>query len=71
MKLKAITNMIPSTQCLLATVKHVGGCIMAWVAISWKSLSPVIALLACITAKEYAEILGVQVHPMVQIHSSK
>ena len=38
-----------------------------WVAISWYSAAPVPTLNGQITARNYVDILGSQVHPMVQV----
>jgi len=38
-----------------------------WVAISWYSAAPVPTLNGQITARNYVDILGSQVHPMVQM----
>jgi len=53
--------------CRLPTVKHVGGSVMVWVAISWYSAGPIINLNGRITAIDHVDILGHQVHPMVQM----
>jgi hypothetical protein len=39
---------------------------MVWAAISWYSVGPIIALHGRITAREYVDRLGNQVHPMIQ-----
>ena len=52
--------------CLLPRVKHGGGSIMVWAAISWYSVGPIITLQGHVTANDYVTILGDQVHPMVQ-----
>ena len=52
--------------CLLPTVKHGGGSVMIWGAISWKSTGPMISLHGRINSRDYLGILGDQVHPMVQ-----
>jgi hypothetical protein len=39
---------------------------MAWAAISWYSVGPIITLNGRITAREYVHGLGNQVHPMIQ-----
>lgn len=54
------------TDCLLPRVKHGGGSVMIWAAISWYSTGPMVTLHGRITAKDYVTILGDQVHPMVQ-----
>ena len=38
---------------------------MIWVAIPWYSAGPVITMIGRITASDYVDILGNQVHPMV------
>ena len=52
--------------CLLPTVKHGGGSVMVWAAISWRSLGPIVALHGRINSKDYLNTLGDQVHPMCQ-----
>jgi hypothetical protein len=53
-------------ECQVTTVKH-GGCfIMVWEAISWYFVVPIITLHGRITAREYDDRLGNQVHPMIQ-----
>jgi hypothetical protein len=49
-------------------VKHGGGSVMVKAAISWYSilLIPTIILYGQITAREYMDKLGNQVHPMIQ-----
>lgn len=54
------------TDCLLPRVKHGGGSVMVWAAISWFSVGPMITLQGHITAKDYVNILADHVHPMVQ-----
>lgn len=39
---------------------------MVWAAISWNSQSPIVALHGRINSKDYLNILGDHVHPMVQ-----
>jgi hypothetical protein len=46
---------------------HGGRYVTVWGAISWYSGGPVITLNGCITAGDYIDILGNQVHPMVQM----
>ena len=48
-------------------MKHGDGSVIIWVAISWYSADPVITLNDQITASYYVDILGSQVHPMVQM----
>jgi hypothetical protein len=43
-----------------------GGSAMVWAAISWYSVGSIIILHGRITAWEYVERLGNQVHPMIQ-----
>jgi len=52
--------------CLVPTVKHGGGSVMVWAAISWYSAGPIIRLHGRITSGDYVDILGNQVHPMIQ-----
>lgn len=52
--------------CLTPTVKHGGGSVMIWAAISWNSLGPAVALHGRVNAQAYLSILADQVHPMVQ-----
>jgi hypothetical protein len=40
---------------------------MIWAAISWYSAGPVITLKGQITAGDYVDILGNQVHPVAQM----
>lgn len=53
--------------CLLPTVKHGGGSVMIWAAISWYSAGPIVTLKGRVTAKNYTDILADHVHPMLQI----
>ena len=53
-------------ECLVPTVKHGGGSVMIWVAISWYCAGPIITLNGRITASDCKDILGNQVHAMVQ-----
>ncbi|GFT21564.1 transposable element Tcb1 transposase [Trichonephila clavipes] len=52
--------------CLLPTVKHRGGCIMVWDAISWRGLGPLVNLHGRIKFNHYLSIQGDHVHPFVQ-----
>ena len=52
--------------CILPTVKHGGGSVMIWGAISWKSAGPMISLHGRINSRDYLRILSDQVHPMVR-----
>jgi hypothetical protein len=47
-------------ECLFPTVKHGGGSVMVWAAISWYSVGPIV------TARVYMDRLGNQVHPIIQ-----
>jgi hypothetical protein len=40
---------------------------MVWVAVSWYSVDPVVTLNGQITASDYVDILGNQVHSVVQM----
>ena len=51
--------------CPVPTVKHGGRSVMVWAAISWISLGPIVALYVKINSKDYLNILGDHVHPMV------
>lgn len=53
--------------CLLPTVKHGGGSVMIWAAISWYSAGPIITLNGRITANEYLNILNDEVQTMTSI----
>lgn len=52
--------------CCMPRVKHGGGSVMVWAAISWHSLGPILVLDGRVTAKDYRTILEDHVHPMVQ-----
>jgi hypothetical protein len=55
-------------ECLDPTVKHGGCSVTDWAAISWYSVvGPIITLLGRITTREYVDMLGNQVHPMIQM----
>ena len=54
-------------ECLVPTVKHGGGSMVIWAAISWCSADPIITLNSQITASDYVDIVGNQVHLMVQM----
>ena len=51
--------------CLFPTVKHGGGSVMIWGAISWKSAGPMVSLHGRINSQDYLSILSDQMHPMV------
>jgi hypothetical protein len=51
-------------ECLVPTVEHAGGSVMILGTISWYSAGP---LNGRITTSDYMDILGKQVHPMVQM----
>jgi hypothetical protein len=55
-----------NTECLIPTVKHGGGSVMVWAAMPWYSATPIITLHGRITAREYVDRLGNQVHPTIQ-----
>ena len=52
-------------ECLVPNVKHGGGSVIISAAISWYSAGPIITLNGWITASDYMDILGNQVHPVV------
>jgi hypothetical protein len=54
-------------ECLLPTVKHGGGSVMICAAVSWYSAGPIITLNGHITANDHMDMLGNQVHPVVQM----
>jgi len=43
-------------ECLFSTVKHGGGCVMIWAALSWYTADPIITLNGEITASDYIDI---------------
>lgn len=52
--------------CLVPSVKHGGGSIMVWGAVSWFSVCPIVTLQGRITSREYENILADKVLPMSQ-----
>ena len=54
-------------ECLVPTVKHTGRSVMIWAAISSYSAGPTITLNGWITYCDCVDILGNQVHPVVQM----
>jgi len=54
-------------ECLVPTIVHGSGSVMIWVASSWYSAVPIITLNGRITASDYIDILGNQMHPVVQM----
>jgi hypothetical protein len=53
-----------SAECLVPTVKHRGASVMVWAEIS--QYSPIITFHGQISAKEYVDRLGNQVHPVIR-----
>ena len=49
------------------TVKHGGGHVMIWAAISWDSAGPIITLNCRIPDSDHVDILGNEVHYVVQM----
>jgi hypothetical protein len=54
-------------ECLIPAVKHMEGSVMVWAAISWYSVGHIVIFHGGITAREYMDRLGNQVHPMIQM----
>jgi hypothetical protein len=54
-------------ECLVPTIIHGSVSVMIWAATSWYSAIPVITLNGRITASDYMDILGNQMHPLVQM----
>ena len=52
---------------LIPTIEHGSGYVMIWTAISWYSAGPIITLNYLIIARNCMDILGNQVHPVVQM----
>ena len=52
--------------CFLPTVKHRGGSVIVWVAISWNFFGFIIALHGSISSKDYLNIFGGHVYRMAQ-----
>ncbi|GFT73811.1 transposable element Tcb2 transposase [Trichonephila clavipes] len=50
----------------MESVKHGGGSLMVWGAISWRGLGPLVNLHGKVKVAHYVNILGDQVHPFVQ-----
>ncbi|GFT75417.1 transposable element Tcb1 transposase [Trichonephila clavipes] len=53
-------------ECIMPTVKHGGGSLMVWGAISWRGLGSLVTLHGKVKAAHYVNILEDQVHPFVQ-----
>jgi hypothetical protein len=51
---------------LVLTMEHGGGSVMVWAAKLWDSVGPIMALHGRITARDYMDRLGNQMHPMIQ-----
>jgi hypothetical protein len=54
-----------NSECLVPKVKHKGGSVVVWAAISWNSVGAIITLHGLITARKYVDRLHNQVHPMI------
>jgi hypothetical protein len=54
-------------ECLVPTVKYGAGYVMIWTAMFWYSAISIILLIGRITASNYVDIIGDQVHPLVQM----
>ncbi|GFV64729.1 transposable element Tcb1 transposase [Trichonephila clavipes] len=53
-------------ECIVSTVKHGGGSLMVWGAISWCGLGPLVTLHGKVKAAHYVNNQKDQVHPFVQ-----
>ncbi|GFU64159.1 transposable element Tcb1 transposase [Trichonephila clavipes] len=53
-------------ECIVPTVKHGGGSLMVWGAISWRGLGTLVTLHGKVKAAHYVNILGDQAHSFVQ-----
>ena len=60
-----ITKEVKNPECLVPTVKHEGGSMTIWETILWYSAAPVITLYGRITASDYVDTSGDQVHLVV------
>lgn len=58
------SNEAVNPDCFLPTVKHKGGSVMVWTAISWTSVGPIVALHGRISSNDYLNILWTQDLPM-------
>jgi hypothetical protein len=56
---------MPGSKCVT-----LGGSLMIWIAISWYSAGPIFIVNGRNTASGYMDIVGNQVHPIVQIFFS-
>jgi hypothetical protein len=54
-------------ECLVPPVKHRGRSVVIWAVISWYCAGPIITLNGQIAASDYMDILGNQVHAIVQM----
>jgi hypothetical protein len=54
-------------ECLVPIVKAGGVSVLIWTATSWYSADPIITLNGQITASDYVDVLGNQVHSVVQM----
>jgi hypothetical protein len=58
-------------ECLVPAVNQEGDSEMVWAAISCHSVDPIISPHGQITAVEYMDVLGNQMHPMIQMFFSE